>query len=573
MRIVLRFLKQASLFLLVLIGLAKTPSSIGATVFRYVNTNVQGGAGNGTSWANAYEFLQDALDDAQSATEQNPYQIWVAAGTYYPDRSAANPEGSDDPGASFTLDTNNVRVFGGFTGSESSLNQRDIFANVTVLTGLIHEPPQSELHALHVVTVSGVDFTVTLDGFTIEEGDGIPQAESGGGMLITDASPNVLRCIFRDNRGHDGGALAIKLESGAVIYNCLFEDNFAHNSGGAIHANTSAAAVVLNCLFAHNEVIRIPLGSVANGGAIYNSSSPGLNVINCTITENDAERFGGGIFNDASSTLTVKNSIPWDNTDGQSASVAAEQLAGIGSISVSYTDLEQSSGVYTGTGNINEDPDFVDPSTGVYRLLSTSPCIDEADGDYIVDNHPDAFDLDQDDNGDPDEPTPDLVLNCRVVDDTTSPDGGGSGDYPFADMGAYEYQVDARADCPADIFPVAGNDWNVGEGDLGELLANWGSCSAPCPADLFPVGNPDGTVGAGDLGELIANWGMCATIQCETDFGDSLMGGGGGGGGGGGESFGEQHWPEVELTEELYDWLTSATLDEIIEWLWSLLEQ
>ena len=30
---------------------------------------------------------------------------------------------------------------------------------------------------------------------------------------------------------------------------------------------------------------------------------------------------------------------------------------------------------------------------------------------------------------------------------------------------------------------------------------------------------------------------------------------------------------KVELTEELYDWLTSATLDEIVEWLWSLLEQ
>ena len=266
--------------------------------------------------------------------------------------------------------------------------------------------------------------------------------------------------------------------------------------------------------------------------------------------------------------------IVWDNVAELSQTIYDDQLGGTGTISVTYTDLQQDSGVYSGTGNINEDPDFVDPSTGVYRLLSTSPCIDEADGDYVVDNHPDAFDLDQDDNGDPDEPTPDLVLNCRVVDDTTSPDGGGSGVYPFADMGAYEYQVDARADCPADIFPVAGNDWNVGEGDLGELLANWGSCSAPCPADLFPVGNPDGTVGAGDLGELIANWGMCATIQCQTDFGDSLMGGGGGGEGGGESGgFGEQDWPQVELTEELYHWLTSATLDEIIEWLWSLLEQ
>jgi hypothetical protein len=45
-------------------------------------------------------------------------------------------------------------------------------------------------------------------------------------------------------------------------------------------------------------------------------------------------------------------------------------------ISVLYTDL---SGAWTGTGNIQADPLFVDPAAGDYRLRAGSPCIDAGD--------------------------------------------------------------------------------------------------------------------------------------------------------------------------------------------------
>jgi hypothetical protein len=51
---------------------------------------------------------------------------------------------------------------------------------------------------------------------------------------------------------------------------------------------------------------------------------------------------------------------------------------------------------------------------------------------------------------------------------------------------------------PADF----NDDGDVGAGDLGELLANWGKCPG-CATDL----SGDGNVGAEDLGELLANWG------------------------------------------------------------------
>ncbi len=47
------------------------------------------GANNGSSWANAYKYLQDGLSDARGSSDQ----VWVAEGTYKPDQDTAHPSG------------------------------------------------------------------------------------------------------------------------------------------------------------------------------------------------------------------------------------------------------------------------------------------------------------------------------------------------------------------------------------------------------------------------------------------------------------------------------------------------
>ena len=79
---------------------------------------------------------------------------------------------------------------------------------------------------------------------------------------------------------------------------------------------------------------------------------------------------------------------------------------------MTYTDVQ---GGLAGLGNINSDPDFEDAAGGDYRLTSNSPCIDRGFGDDLVNIYIDSFDLNQE--GDLSEPTPDLDLDCRVVDD------------------------------------------------------------------------------------------------------------------------------------------------------------
>jgi len=90
-------------------------------------------ANNGTSWTDAYKFLQDALADANSS--EKPVEIHVAQGVYQPDRSAAEPNGTGDREATFQLITG-VALKGGYAGfGQPDPNARDIEFYETILSG------------------------------------------------------------------------------------------------------------------------------------------------------------------------------------------------------------------------------------------------------------------------------------------------------------------------------------------------------------------------------------------------------------------------------------------------------
>ena len=74
----------------------------------YVNAAAQAG-GDGTTWATAFVNLQDALAGAECSSYI--HQIWVAAGTYTPDRGGNQTQG--DRSATITLQSG-IALFGGF---------------------------------------------------------------------------------------------------------------------------------------------------------------------------------------------------------------------------------------------------------------------------------------------------------------------------------------------------------------------------------------------------------------------------------------------------------------------------
>lgn len=102
----------------------------------YVNHAATGGD-NGTTWADAYPNLQDALAQATAGDE-----IWVATGVYIPGATVSD---------TFAL-VPGAAVYGGFVGGETERGQRDWEANPTVLSGDIGGDDTTDPHGVVITT-------------------------------------------------------------------------------------------------------------------------------------------------------------------------------------------------------------------------------------------------------------------------------------------------------------------------------------------------------------------------------------------------------------------------------------
>jgi hypothetical protein len=115
------------------------------------------------------------------------------------------------------------------------------------------------------------------------------------------------------------------------------------------------------------------------GGGILGSNSSAITF--CTICSNLASNNGGGLYN-SSSNPTLNNCILWGNTAPNGPQI-------LGSSTVGFSDIQ---GGWTGEGNIDADPFFVNSSTGDLHLLPDSPCINAGDSSFTPE--PNETDID-----------------------------------------------------------------------------------------------------------------------------------------------------------------------------------
>lgn len=94
-----------------LTGLASPATGTPADTI-YVDHSAEG-AETGETWTDAYPSLQDALGEATGNDEAD--DIWVAAGTYYPDDGSG--VSADDRSATFRVD-DGIHLYGHFSGNE-----------------------------------------------------------------------------------------------------------------------------------------------------------------------------------------------------------------------------------------------------------------------------------------------------------------------------------------------------------------------------------------------------------------------------------------------------------------------
>jgi len=350
--------------------------------------------GAGTNWITAL----DTLDEALALSGWND-RIWVKEGVYVPG------EGSTDPYSTFDV-PHGVQLLGGFAGTETSAEQRDPTAHLTVLSGDLGNDDTGKVNGI-TTSPAGIQGTNTysvvrvffaapvIDGFTITGGSapvtpiGNPGGESRGGGVFVDTDfarvPTLSNCRLFGNSAVQGGAIFIHSFGGCNIVSCDFRSNRSSGRGGAAYYWWSNVRTT-NSNFS---------GNIADddGGAIFDDPQGNGSTIyvNCTFTGNSANDLGGAIANStgATSIRDMYNTVIWNNRAQGILTNANSSLSS--SVGYDFTNclVQHVNLASTGAGNLDgtnlaKDPDFVvslDPALapsmgGNFRPSAGSPIID-----------------------------------------------------------------------------------------------------------------------------------------------------------------------------------------------------
>lgn len=268
--------------------------------------------------------------------------------------------------------------------------------------------------------------TVTNCDFIANQAGTGTSSQGGGGFCTWSSSATTLvtRCRFRRNDSKEQGG-AITLRAGGTIEACVFLANTATNEGGAVYLDHTNC-IIQNCELSQNVSLagggaiygrslvadcRVVSNRAANGGGLY-----GLNTmrIERTLVQSNLANNGGGVY--GSGAVIARNALVADNTATtrgggvylssgallENCTVAANSAtsaagfygsataitvlnsivhANLGpNVSNRYTNIVFShtctEPAIAGAGNQTNDPAFLLPAAGNFRLGPASLCRD-----------------------------------------------------------------------------------------------------------------------------------------------------------------------------------------------------
>ncbi len=363
----------------------------------YVDSSATSGTKNGASWANAYIDLQNAIDNPYGTSE-----IWVAQGTHLPTKDHTGNASPTDPRDKNFHMAADMQLYGGFTGTETELSQRDWIANLTILSGDFDNDDfvsgggstlditGNNENANHVLITANLSSAAILDGFHIRGGNAYYLENSpltyagkvfasighGGGMYNVSSSPLIKNSTFYGNQTFNRGAgVSNEENSSPKLMNVHFLNNKGFIGGGIYNFDSSPS--ISNTTFQGNSAVY--------GGGLNNFvSSPIIN--NTTFQGNSARDNGGGLYN-ISSSPSIVNSIFWENSGNGSPNSFYNSSS---SLSISHSLIPEadstalstnSNGGISSISNMvyNQDPQFVFAAIGDLSLSRCSPAVNTGD--------------------------------------------------------------------------------------------------------------------------------------------------------------------------------------------------
>lgn len=412
-----------------------------ATNCNIIYVDITKPGGNGSSWGQAFNNLDAALLVAPSNS-----QIWVADGTYIPSEPGAKSYKEyvelvkreirrpsitqyvtyrDDPANQCFLINKQLSIYGGFEGTETDLDDRNLDLNLypTILSGNIGDINDNTDNCYNVIHAYDSKNTI-VDGFYIEDATlNYNDISATDGIWSSNSNIEIWNCIFKNSPAHirvfSYGEIIVRK---TYINNCIFKNNtpytIADVRNNAMHIYSSDIEIhdskFMNNVGGHYGIaIWTSIGKIHNCEFISNYSSYGndastiscrdsrLDITNSIFNNNSSLGSGSAIETMYGSQLKVDFSTFYNNTNGNSTigssinntiygtnSIAVsnsifwsstnntKQLSGTG-ITAEYSDIMTfNASLYNGTGNkyVNPhfvDPDNVDPNDNDFHLQSS----------------------------------------------------------------------------------------------------------------------------------------------------------------------------------------------------------
>ena len=314
------------------------------------------GDDTGYNWADAYTNLSTALENVCENQE-----VWVAQGTYVPTtcpRHGAGDTCDGNPEERHFFMKSNVTLYGGFSGTETLVTERDIENNTTIISGDMEEDDvwndttktwdNLDDNVRYIFYLFQDDLTnMVIDGFSIQGSRdfGVFIAQDNNVLTLRNnyftANRGAVRtrwnvdhtsvnttldidsCVFEKNSGIDRGLKAVYVREGTLsITDTQFIDNYG--DFGSILETNNTDTTITGSTFTGNTAeannIYIEGGTIDVSGSTFSN-----NVADDNDPENNYS--SGGVFGIRDADLTITD-CTFDSNAADNGSVATIDASG-----------------------------------------------------------------------------------------------------------------------------------------------------------------------------------------------------------------------------------------------------